>query len=154
MTTDPEKALMERAGRILALREHGRAELRAKLAQPYKGTAPSDDLIETVLDRLEELNLLNDERYAVLAAAQLARKGLSAAGIRRELLARGVDREAIDTALPPDEDDAERLEVLLRQPAHTRKLADEKGRRSVFQAMLRKGYEPDAIRKAIEEVTE
>lgn len=146
---DPEKVLMERAGRILALREHGREELRVKLGQPYKGAAPSAELVEATLDRLEALGLLSDARYAALAAARLARKGVSREGIRRELLARGVEREAVEAALPSEDDDAERLAAQLTQPAYTRKLADEKGRRAVFQAMLRKGYAAETIRRAL-----
>ncbi len=148
-TRSAEQQLLERAGRILALREHSRAELRTKLAHPAKGEAPPEALVEAALDRLSELGLLDDGRYALMAAEQLARKGMSAAGIRRALLARGVNTEAVEAALPAEEGDAARLEALLGRPANARKLADEHGRRSLFQALLRRGYEPDDIRQAI-----
>ncbi|MDR3314159.1 MAG: recombination regulator RecX [Oscillospiraceae bacterium] len=151
-TNTEEQSLLERAGYILAMREHGRLELRRKLLHPRKKdvTPPPVDLVDTVLDRLEELGLLDDGRYARQAAEQLTRKGLSATGVRRELLARGVEQEAVEAALPPAEEDATRLEALLRQPTYARKLASERGRRSVFQALLRRGYRHGEILRAMD----
>jgi regulatory protein len=149
-----EQALFERAGRILALREHLRKELRSKLLHPPKSVAPPAEMVDAVLDRLEELGLLDDSRYARLAAEQLTRKGLSAAGVRSALSARGVAAERIASVLPATEDDDARLAALLRQPAITRKLASERGQRSVVQALLRKGYRHRAIFEALRNVAE
>jgi SOS response regulatory protein OraA/RecX len=66
MEADLHKRLMERAGAILRRRAHSRGELSLKLS----GFAASDD-VEKALDRLQELDLLNDARYAYNFALHL-----------------------------------------------------------------------------------
>ena len=63
--------LMKRAAAFIARRAHSRGELRRKLSAAAEEGAQKDDAkiysaaeIETVLDRLERLNLLNDAEYA------------------------------------------------------------------------------------------
>jgi SOS response regulatory protein OraA/RecX len=53
------KKLLQKAGRLLARRAYSRGELEAKLR-----SRAEEKEIRAVLDRLEELNLLNDEHYA------------------------------------------------------------------------------------------
>lgn len=88
-----ESKLKARALRLLAMREHSRAELRAKLA----GEAEAAE-IDSVLDRLLELGLQSDARFAeAYVRAKGARLGESR--LRHELGQRGVAREIIDAAL-------------------------------------------------------
>jgi regulatory protein len=149
--SDPE-VLFARAGRILTLREHARAELRVKLLRPVKDCEPpiADD-VDAVLERLEALGLLDDIRYARLTAERCAVKGMSSAGILRELRARGIGREIAEAALPPEADDAGRLAELLQKPVFVRKLADERGRQSLCRALLRKGYSYAKIHAALQQ---
>ncbi|MDR1927076.1 MAG: RecX family transcriptional regulator [Oscillospiraceae bacterium] len=143
-------ALMNRAAAILARREHSRFELRQKLLRPRKAVTapPSEALTDAVLDRLEELDLLNDVRFAALLAAELGqRKGLGRAGILQELRHRGVDAALLAT-LPLPEEDAAQLTRLLHEK-YAAKCADERGRRSVYQALLRRGFRHRDIQAAM-----
>src|SRR5262252_11189872 len=79
--------LRERALRLLARREHSRAELARKL-QPH--AAPEDDL-GALLDELALRKQLSDDRYAESRAHVLSRK-FGAARIAQELRAKGVDK--------------------------------------------------------------
>lgn len=94
-------ALRERALRYLAQREHSRAELERKLA-PH-GTAED---IASVLNRLTELELLSDARFA---QAWVRGKGarFGTARLRHDLASRGVDAALIAAALAGDGDDEE-----------------------------------------------
>lgn len=88
-----ETSLRERALRHLARRDYSRAELARKLA-PH-GEA---DEIEGVLDRMTELDLLSDARFAhAWVRGKAGRFGVSR--LRHELARRGVERETIDAAL-------------------------------------------------------
>ncbi len=60
--TDPDvqKKLLNKAGAILGRRPHSRGELRLKLLRYGAETE-----VEAALDRLQELNLLNDARIRV-----------------------------------------------------------------------------------------
>jgi regulatory protein len=86
--------LKGKALRLLARREHSRAELAKKLS----GEAGRNE-IDAVLDRLQQAGLLSDARFAEsLVAARGARFG--AARLRHDLRSKGVAEEIIDSALP------------------------------------------------------
>jgi regulatory protein len=88
--------LKGKALRLLARREHSRAELAKKLS----GEAGRNE-IDAVLDRLQQAGLLSDARFAEsLVAARGPRFG--AARLRHDLKARGVAEEIIAGVLPPD----------------------------------------------------
>ncbi|WP_018988422.1 recombination regulator RecX [Aromatoleum toluclasticum] len=141
-----ETSLRERALRHLARREHSRAELVRKLA-PH-GSAEE---IDEVLDRLTELGLLSDHRFAeAWVRSKAARFGT--ARLRRELAQRGVGRDTIDAALDGEavEDDIERARALWRgkfgaTPADAREWA----RQARF--LQGRGFGTDVIRKILKE---
>jgi len=85
--------LRERALRLLARREHSRAELGRKLAAHAN---PEDD-IESLLGDLSRRKLLSDERYAESRAHSLSRK-FGAARIAHELRAKGLDKGLAEQA--------------------------------------------------------
>ena len=80
--------LKARALRLLARREHTRAELARKLAPD----AGSPEVLKELIDQLTSRAQLSDERYAEARAHQLSRK-FGAARIRRELVAKGIEQE-------------------------------------------------------------
>ncbi|MCK0507330.1 recombination regulator RecX [Aromatoleum anaerobium] len=96
-----EISLRERAVRHLARRDHSRAELARKLA-PY-GTAEE---IDDVLNRMHELELLSDRRFAeAWVRGKAARFGT--ARLRHDLAQRGVARDTVDAALAAEGGDDE-----------------------------------------------
>lgn len=101
--------LRERALRLLARREHSRAELARKLAGEASANAAA---IEETLDRLERDGYLSDERFAELfVASRGARHG--ARRLRYDLRSRGVSDPLIDRALDTlTATDAERARAL------------------------------------------
>lgn len=80
---------------LLAYREHSRLELHHKLAQ--RGFAAA--LIDPVLERLVEQDLLNESRFAEIYAHSRADKGYGPLRIRMELRERGVPEETISGVL-------------------------------------------------------
>ena len=142
----PEPSLRERALRHLARREHSRAELARKLA-PH-GSA---DEIDDVLDRITELGLLSDHRFAeAWVRSKAARFGT--ARLRRELAQRGVDRDTIDAAVDAEagDDDLDRARAVWRgkfgaTPADAREWA----RQARF--LQGRGFGTDVIRKLLKE---
>ena len=84
--TDLQEA-EQAAIRLLAPREHSRLELRRKLLK--RDHAP--DVIEEVLQRLEELGLLSEERFVEQYVAMRKRKGYGPVRIRQELRERGIN---------------------------------------------------------------
>jgi SOS response regulatory protein OraA/RecX len=91
MDTEIQKKLLKSAGAFLAKRAHGRAELKQKLMR----VAPEPE-VETALDRLEQLNLLNDTEYAYnFALCRMKQDGWGGTKIRESLLLRQVPESAI-----------------------------------------------------------
>ncbi len=136
-----------RALNILARREHSEKELFGKLAR-----ADGAEAAANAVERVRQLGYLDDSRYAKLLAGELsARKGMSRRGILQELLRRGVTRETAEEALAETElDEHDTIEMLLNGKYRSR-LADEKGRRQVTNALLRLGYSYAQVRSAMKE---
>ena len=141
-----EPSLRERALRHLARRDHSRAELTRKLAA--HGDA---DEIDAVIERMGELGLQSDTRYAeAFVRGKAGRFGASR--LRSELARRGVDRDLIDEAIAGEcvESEADRARAVLRgrftePPADAREWA----RQARF--LQTRGFAPDLIRKLLKE---
>ena len=137
-------ALRERALRLLARREHSRAELAGKL-RTY--ASPQEDL-EALLEDLSRRRLLSDERYAESRAHALSRK-YGAARIAHELRAKGLDKELAEQAsgaARATEVDRAR-EVWLRKFRVAPKTREERAKQMRF--LQSRGFSFDAIRAVV-----
>jgi regulatory protein len=118
--------LKARALRLLARREHSRAELARKLA-PH---AESPAALAALLDELSLAKQLSDERFAESRARALARK-YGTARIRHDLAQKGIAKHLVQAVSA--EDERERARAILarryRSPATT---LEERARRARF----------------------
>ncbi|MEK6245881.1 MAG: recombination regulator RecX [Pseudomonadota bacterium] len=134
---DSPVELRARALRLLARREHSRAELERKLSRH----AESREALEVLLVDLEKRKQLSDERFASERARSLSRK-YGAARIRQDLKAKGVDAQLIDQV--SSEGELERARAILarkyREPAATR---EERAKRMRF--LQGRGFSFDVI---------
>jgi regulatory protein len=117
-----------------------RAQLEAKLAA--KDAPP--DVVAEVLDRFEEVGLVNDAEFArALVRSKQASRGLAGRALRQELRRSGVDDEIAAEALaaidPGAELDAARALVAKRLAA-TRGLPTAKRMSRLVGMLARKGY--------------
>ena len=136
-----QPTLRERAVRLLARREHSRAELARKLQTDLR---PDDDL-QGLLDDLAGRRLLSDERYAESRAHALSRK-FGAARIAHELRAKGLEKglaeRASSAARATEVERAGRVRARkFRVPPSTR---EERAKQMRF--LQSRGFSFDAIR--------
>jgi regulatory protein len=132
---------------LLGRRDYTTRELADKLLA--RGFAA--DAVDETVHRLTADGLLDDRRVAaayVRTASQV--KGRGRIRIARELQARGVQKSVIDDVvgrLGPDEESRAIQSILARRrwPARPT-LAD---RRRMFHHLLRRGFSPDVIAKAM-----
>jgi regulatory protein len=133
--------LKARALRLLARREHSRAELERKLA-PH---AESPEALQSLLLELQQKKQLSDERYAELRAHCLSRK-YGAAKIRQDLRAHGVAADLVSQI--SFEDQLQKAKAILarkyREAASTR---EEKARRARF--LQSRGFSYEIIRRLV-----
>jgi regulatory protein len=136
--------LKARALRLLARREHTRAELARKLAPAAESSAK----LEILLDQLNARAQLSDERYAEARTHRLSRK-FGAARVRRELVAKGVEREAAARfAADVEKTDLERARLILARKYRTPAIAPtERARRARF--LQSRGFSADVIRRSL-----
>jgi regulatory protein len=136
--------LRERALRLLARREHSRAELMRKL----EAAGFVREEIGTLLDDLESRNWLSDQRFAEsYVADHRARAG--SIKLAYDLRQRGVSDTIIESVLGENRDsELERArEVLRKKFGVVPTDAVDKARQIRF--MLSRGFAPDVIRKAL-----
>jgi regulatory protein len=140
-----EPTLRERALRLLARREHARAELARKLALH----AESVEEVDAVLDDLVASGLLSDARYAEMRlSARGARFGN--ARLRQELPAAGVDSAVAGNALAALAEAGDELsrarEVWRRKYGGAGVADDDAGRARQMNFLKRRGFSGETIR--------
>ena len=101
-----KNTLMKHAAALIARRSHSRGEMRRKLtaykAEEDKEIKELENIgeIETVLDRLEHLNLLNDAEFAYnFTFYRIKESGWGEEKVRKALLDRDVEKTVADRAI-------------------------------------------------------
>ena len=128
--------------KLLRARDYTVVSLRRKLQARF-GIVPED-----VIQRLLEKKYLNDRRFAEHYVATREHRG--AATLREDLIARGVAEEIVVEVLSQRDwpslqqaMTAKMKDLKLRSPLQPRDAA------RLFRALLRLGYDEDAIREEI-----
>lgn len=134
----------ERALEYLSRRPMSCAELKKKLIE--KGE--DEDVAEYCVGWLSEHGLIDDESYAAAVARHYAAKGYGPGRVRTELSRRGIARELWDSALDAMPENVDKLDRFISSRLHDPDDRDEV--RRVSQALFRRGYSWDEIRRALE----
>ena len=107
--SDDVDADVESVARTIALRKlTAKACTRHELDRALQAKNVPEGVIDGVLDRLQEVGLVNDASFAVdWVSSRQQRRHLSRRLLRRELQAKGVERSHIDSALDQVDRNAE-----------------------------------------------
>jgi regulatory protein len=134
----------------LARRAYSVYEMRTYLER----RAEDKDVVKSVLDRLKQLDYLDDARYArlfVRVRTELRKQG--AYRIARDLRARGVPDRHIEAALaersPESNENALVRARLQRRIKSLRGPLDERRVASLYRNLLRAGFSADTIRREL-----
>ena len=99
-TRSEDEADAEVAGTIALRKLAARARTRYELDQVLQAKNVSPSVKDAVLDRMQEVGLVDDASFAAdWVASRQQRRHLSRRALRRELEAKGVGRSDIDSAL-------------------------------------------------------
>jgi regulatory protein len=112
----------------------------------------SDEIIESVIEEAVERGWLDDAAFAVLwVRDRLLTKPKGRALLRRELRVKGVPEEHIDRALAEVEVDEEALiaQVIEQYMPRYRRLDPKTRERRLYALLMRRGFSPGAIRRAL-----
>lgn len=134
-----------------------RMRTRRELAVRLRARGRPEDVITAVLDRLENVGLIDDGRFARLWIDERLRKrpvGLSL--LRRELRQKGIDAEVIESALEESasgEGEAGRAyEALRRQTYRYARLDRDAAHRRMVAFLGRRGFGQDVVYKVVHRV--
>jgi regulatory protein len=155
---DPHQVARQIVLRQLAMAPRSRAELLQKLEQR---SCPAD-VAETVLDRMTEVGLIDDQAYAeMLVRTQQAGRGLARRALARELHTKGIEDHLADQALASisDEDERDRARTLVDKKLRAMHgLGIQVQTRRLAGMLARKGYSSSityaVIREAIADAPE
>lgn len=146
------RAMME-AHRLIDHRMRTRRELTVRL----RSRGRPEEVIAEVLDRLENVGLIDDGRFARQWIDERLRSrpvGLSL--LRRELRQKGIDAEIIETALEEREDGEEEtdraFEALRRQSHRYARLDRDAAHRRMVAFLGRRGFGPQVIYHVVHRV--
>lgn len=161
LTESARRKMMNKALDLLSMRDYSRRELSDKLVTKAWEKKEQKDMdlgslkqqASDICDRLEELGLLNEERFARSYTDELIRrKHLSKSGLKTALIQKGVPRDIIETVLEEvDIDPVEQVRELLATKFKNRDLSDEKQKTRTVNALLRLGYRYHEIHAAMGE---
>ncbi len=144
------EAARRRAARLLALRDHSKEQLAAKLSRNH-----SARVVAAVVNELDQLGCL-DEESAALGRARATRlqRRWGDRRIARDLRAKGFDGTIVDRVLARVNDEYPQqrcLDDLLRnRVAKSGPPSGAAELRSLFQSLVRRGFEPETVRRALE----
>ena len=137
---DPEASARGICLRLLAMRDHTRAELADALAR--RGVPA--DAAARVLDRYAELGLVDDAAFAAtFTRSRHAERGLSGREIARQLRAKGVDDTVVEQAVATIDSGAEEQAARAladRKLRSMSRLSEELKLRRLVAMLARKGY--------------
>lgn len=156
---EPEADHEALARKILLDQLTGQARSRSELAKKLAAKEVPTEVATTLLDRFEEVGLIDDAAFArSWIASRQPGKGLARRALAQELRRKGIDdeiaREALDEIEPEDESTAARL--LVRKKLRTLSRVDDTvATRRLVGMLARKGYGPSmAFAIVKEEVSE
>ena len=140
-----KSGLKEKALNLAASKPISRRELERKL----ESWEASEEETTQICDRLEELGLLDDARYAATVVRHYSGKGYGMRKLQDELYRRGVPRELWEQAMEEARDSTAAIEAFASKKL-AGKTPDRRELKRVSDALLRRGYQWQEIRPVLD----
>ena len=146
-----EEQLLNRALNFLAPRPRSRAEVRRRLLAPPRAKSrgvADPTAVDRILDRLEDLHLLDDRQFADFWVENRERfSPRSARALTQELRQRGVDKDTTREASRPEEDEERALAAGRQRLRAISTLSYPDFRTRLGQFLQRRGFDYDVVRR-------
>lgn len=133
----------------------GSPKSRAELDKALRRKGCPDDVAAEVLDRFEQVGLVDDEAYAqAFVRSKQAGRGLARRALTHELRAKGVDDEVVAAVLDevdPEDERARAHELVAKKLRSMHGLDRAVQTRRLAGMLARKGYDGEVARRVINE---
>jgi regulatory protein len=158
LDAEPDPASVARA--IVLRQLTNSPKSRLQLARKLAERNVPNDVAEAVLDRFEEVRLVDDAEFADMwVRSRSQSRKLAKGALRRELAEKGIDPEITLTALEQVTDEAEEAaarDLVMRKLRGAAAFPDrterEKAARRLVAMLARKGYQPGQAFRIVNEV--
>jgi len=150
----PEQSEGERAREICLRQLAVRPRTRAELAKVLTRKEISDEVIAEVLDRYDEVGIIDDAAFAhAWVSSRHQGRGLARRALANELRQRGVDAEVATAALETvdDDDEAATARALVDRKLRTATGAPDALFRRLVGMLARKGYSAGVAIRAVKD---
>ena len=147
-----EDKLFQSALRKLSYRNHSRSELETYLSRKIQ--TEDNALVDQTIQKLEQMDLINDNRFASEWARSRANKGKGDYLVKRELQQKGVDSQIIDSVLAniPEEIWFESAQLQLdKKSAKFNKLNQYQKKQKMKQYLFQRGFSSMIINTVIDD---
>ncbi|MBM6405012.1 regulatory protein RecX [Phycicoccus sp. CSK15P-2] len=128
---------------------------RSQLEQVLRRKSCPEDVAATVLDRMEEVGLVDDEAYAgMLVRSQQAGRGLARRALRQELRRKGVDDDIASAALDdvdPHAEEERARQLVAKRMRSMHGLEPHVQTRRLAGMLARKGYDAEVAMRVVRE---
>jgi regulatory protein len=139
-------SIFDQALSLLSHREHSKKELATKL----KTRGHEEKEVSATIERLEEINYLNDERFAEIFVRSRLSKPLGASRIQQELIQKGINSELAKTAISEADADWFELAKQLKERRFGEKIStDFKEKAKQSRYLQYRGFDFEQIKYAI-----
>lgn len=157
MSRSEPEADQEQVARSIALRALTAApRSRHQLAVTLARKDVPDEIATRVLDRFEDVGLIDDAEYAaILVRSRHGERGLARRALAQELDRKGIDRETAARALESVDragEEAVARELVRRRAPASAGLAHEVRLRRLVGMLARKGHAPGSAYRVVTEV--
>lgn len=137
-----------RAMYYLSCGDHSVKGLREKLLK----AGFTEPFVSETLNRLKELDLLDDRAFCQRFAQRLREKNVSYKEIKEKAFLKGIPSGIVKEVLESMPDDETQSIKNLLETKYAEKLYDEESAKKVIASLLRKGYKFSDIRAAIRDI--
>ncbi len=144
------KRAKDKAMWLISYRDHAKKELIEKVSKDS-----SKEAAIKAVERLEELGLIDDEKFAKRYAHELLSvKHISPTGAIRKLIEKGIDRELANDVVDEINCDIDENIKAVIDKKYAKNLFDEKGKRRCVNGLMRLGYSYSDIKSALNKYTD
>ncbi len=145
---DPFQRAYGAALRLVSYRPKSVSEVRLRLRRRFPET-----LVERVVQRLVEQDLLDDTRFAQQwSSARNAHRPRSRQRVKQELLSKGVDRVIAEDAVLEIDDESSAYRAALKQARKAIGLDRRTFQRRMIGFLQRRGFTPSVIRRTVDQL--
>lgn len=155
IVTDLRRKTFERAIKLLAAKPRSVAELRERLLR-VKGA--NEDVVNTVIARLQEYGYLDDERFAFsYASFKVKQRPVGRRRLERDLKFKKVESDVVNEALElvyAETSEEQLIDQAIAKRLRIRGRPKNRGEaKSLFDHLLRQGFEFELVSEKIRSLT-